>query len=392
MVFVHSPVGAGAEGVEPMLAERARELAARVARPTAAGRDRDRRWDPALFAELADARTGPGLAGPLVPRALGGGGLSATQTCALLEGLGEGARDPGLALAVGVHAVLATVPLRAFGSPRQRERYLPRMAAGDWMGAVSLRQTQGAAHAPALTARPAPAAAGGWQLSGELDLVACGPVAHHFLVIAAHEDGGRTAFVLDRDTPGLLITEDGPAAMATCPWGRLVLDACPAADHAVLGTVGGAATEVEPLLAALDWVFSSAPWLGVIRALTRDAVDDARERRLFGRPLAHGQSARFTLADLGTRYELASGLLLRAAGQFDAGGRPSHQDAAAARLFVARALRAVTEGAASLSGPLAPAGDHLVERAHRDALFFAGTGGGTEVLRPVIAASLLGLG
>lgn len=390
MTFPHSPVGAGAGGAEPLLAERARKLADRVARPTAADRDRDGRWDPALFAELADDRTEFGLAGPLVPGALGGGGLSATQTCALLEGLGEGARDPGLALAVGVHAVLATVPLRAFGSTRQRERYLPRMASGEWIGALSLRQTQGAALAPTVTARPAEA--GGWELTGELDLVACGPVAHHFLVIAAHDDGSRTAFVVDRYTPGLLIGDAGPTAMRTCPWGRLVLDGCPVPDEAVLGTVGGAAGEVEPLLAALDWVFSSAAWLGVIRALTRDAIEDARERRLFGRPVAHGQSARFTLADLGARYELASGLLYRAAGQFDAGGRPSHQDAAAARLFVAQAARAVTEGAAGLSGPLAPAGDHLIERAHRDALFFAGTGGGTEVLRPVIAASLLGLG
>ncbi|MEU7553004.1 acyl-CoA dehydrogenase family protein [Streptomyces sp. NPDC044571] len=390
MAFPRSPVDAG--GAEPMLAERARELADRVARPTVMDRDRDRRWDPGLFAELADARTGLGLAGPLVPRALGGGGLSAMQTCALLEGLGEGARDPGLALAVSVHAVLGTVPIRAFGSPRQRERYLPRMASGDWIGAVSLRQTQGAALAPAIMARPAAATAGGWELTGELDLVACGPVAHHFLVIAAHDDGGRTAFVVDRATPGLLINEAGPAAMSTCPWGRLALDGIQLPDDAVLGSVGGAASEVEPLLAALDWVFTSAPWLGVIRALTRDAVDGARERRLFGRPLAHDQSARLMLADLGTRCELASGLLHRAAGQFDAGGRPSQQDAAAARLFVAEAARAVTSGAATLSGPLASTGDHLIERAHRDALFFAGTGGGTEVLRPVIAASLLGLG
>ena len=179
-----------------------RELAGRVVRPTAAERDRDRRWDQGIFAELSGARSGPGLAGPLVPRALGGGGLSATRTCALLEGLGDGGRDPGLALAVGVHAVLATVLLRAFGNPRQQRRYLPRMASGEWVGAVSLRQTQGAAHASTVTARPAAAGLGGWVLSGELDLVAGAPVAHHFLVIAAHDDGSRTAFVVDRTTRG----------------------------------------------------------------------------------------------------------------------------------------------------------------------------------------------
>lgn len=387
MAFPHSPAEPGAE---PSLAEQARELADRVARPSAADRDRDRRWDPALFAELTGARPGPGLAGPLVPRGLGGGGLSATQTCALLQGLGEGARDPGLALATTVHAVLATVPIRVFGRRWQQEHYLPRMASGRWLGALSLHQTQGAALATAVTVRPCEDA---WLLDGELDLVAGAPVAHHFLVVAAHRDGGgRTAFLVDRDTPGLRVEETGPAAMPTCPWGRLVLDDCSVPYDAVLGTPHEAATEVEPLLAALDWVFSSAPWLGLMRALTREAVGAARERRLFGRPLSHAQSARLTLADLATRCELAGGLLYRAAEQFDSGGRPSHQDAAAARLFTAEAVRAVVDGAARLSGPLVHTGDHLIERTHRDALFFAGTGGGGDVLRPVIAASLLGLG
>ncbi len=288
--------------------------------------------------------------------------------------------------------MLATVPLRAFGTPRQREHYLPRMATGEWLGAVSLRQTQGTALASTVTARSGADGRGAWVLSGELDLVVGAPVAHHFLVVAAHEGGGRTAFVLDRATPGLRVREAGPAAMRTCPWGRLVLTDCEIPHEAVLGTVGAAADQVEPLLTALDWVFSSAPWLGLMRALTRDAVDGARAQHLFGRPVTHGQSARFTLADLAAQCELASGLLYRAAEQFDTGNRPLHQDAATARLFVTSAVRRVTEGVARLSGPRALTGDHLIERAHRDALFFAGTGGGTEVLRPVIAAALLELG
>jgi len=386
MVFPHAPTEA-----EPTSAEWARELAGRLVRPTTADRDRERGWDSDLFAELIDA--GPGLAGPMVPTSLGGGGLSATRTCAVLEGLGEGGRDPGLALAVGVHAVLATVPIATYGSARQQEHYLSRMASGEWLGAVSLRQTQGSALAPTVWVRPAGSGLDGWVLTGELDLVALAPVAHHFLVIAAHEDGRRTAFVVDRTAPGVTIDDSvGPAAMPTCPWGRVVLDACPVPDQAVLGTVGGAAAEVEPLLASLDWVFSSAPWVGVLRALTRDAVDAVQEHRIFGRPVAHVQSARFTLADMATRCELAAGLLYRAALRFDTDDPHSHEDAAAVRLFVANAARTVVEGAARLSGPFALTGDDLVERAHRDALFFAGTGGGTEVLRPVIAASLLGLG
>ncbi|MFD6533358.1 acyl-CoA dehydrogenase family protein [Streptomyces sp. NPDC060184] len=372
--------------------DESRELAGRVAWPTTAARDDERRWDAALFTRLAGEHHGGGLLGPLVPRALGGRGLSAADTCELLEGLAEGSRDPGLALAVTVHAVLVTVPLRAFGTPAQRERYLPRMASGEWFGALSLHQTQGASVAPAVTARRSTSGPDGWVLTGELDLVAGAPHAHHFLVVAAHENGGRTTFVVDRTTPGLLLHDGAPAAMRTCPWGRLVLDDCLVPGDAVLGTVGEASAEVEPLLAVLDWVFTSAPWLGVMRALARDAIGASRDRSLFGRPLAHSQSTRFALADLATRSELAEGLLRRTAGLFDAGGRPTLPQAAAARLFVASSARVVTEAAARLTGPLTPTGDRLAERAFRDALFFSEAGGGPAVLHPVIAAHLLGIG
>ncbi|WP_327267290.1 acyl-CoA dehydrogenase family protein [Streptomyces sp. NBC_01218] len=394
MALLQSPAGPrtddGTAGTS-LLAE-SRELAGRLAWPTTAARDDERRWDTDLFTRLADTQHGRGLTGPLVPRALGGRGLSAADTCELLEGLAEGSRDPGLALALTVHAVLVTVPLRAFGTPAQREHYLPPMASGQWFGALSLHQTQGASLTPAVTARPSTSDHDGWVLTGELDLVAGAPHAHHFLVVAAHQDGTRTAFVLDRTTPGLLLRDSAPTAMRTCPWGRLVLDDCPAPADTVLGTPGEASAEVEPLLAALDWVFAAAPWLGIMRALARDTIGASRDRTLFGRPLAHSQSTRFALADLATRTELAQGLLRRTAGLFDAGGRPTLPQAAAARLFVASCARAVTEAAARITGPLTPTGDRLAERAFRDALFFSETGGGPAVLQPVIAAHLLGIG
>ncbi|WP_205324702.1 acyl-CoA dehydrogenase family protein [Glycomyces sp. YM15] len=328
------------------------------------------------------------LAGPLVPLDLGGGGLSAAETCELLEAFGEGSRDPGLGLAAVAHAVLATVPMRAFGTPDQRRHYLPRMASGEWTGAVSLLQTQGASLAPTVNAQRAEK---NWILDGTVDLVAGAPAAHHFLVIAADPDGERTAFLVDRDTPGLQVEPTGSGAMPSCLWGRLTVDSCRLGDDAVLGTPRAAAREVEPLLAALDWVFTCAPWIGVMRALLGDAVADARDRHRFGRPLAHSQSVRLDLADMAVQCELAAGMLHRAAAEFDvgtrSGARPSYEHAATTRLFTAAAVRSVTAAAAHLHSA-----DGLAERAHRDAAFFAATGGGGEVLRAVVAASVLELG
>ncbi len=348
--------------------EQVRQLAGHLARPTVAIRDRHREWDETLFKAL----TVPGTFG---------GGLTAVQTCGLLTALGEGSQDPGLALAVTTHAVLVTVPLRTFGTQAQRDRYLPPIAAGDWIGGLSLLQTAGG---PAtVTAR---AAGPDWLLSGTLDLVALGPKAHHFLVIAEHSTGSRTAFLVDADTPGLEVEESAPAALRTCPWGRLILDNCQVPADAVLGSVGAAATEVEPLLATLDWIFVSAAWLGILRALATGALAATRTRVLHGAHLLDSQSARFTLADLNIQNELVAGLLTRVATGLDDSTPTAYQDAASARLFTTTAVRAVTEAAAELAGPVS---DDLVDRAYRDARFFVSSGGGAEVLRPLIAASIV---
>ncbi len=354
--------GAGADDAAAVI-EQVRQLAGHLARPTAAGRDRHREWDETLFKAL----TVPGTFG---------GGLTAVQTSALLTALGEGSQDPGLALAVTTHAVLVTVPLRTFGTDAQRERYLAPIAAGEWLGGLSLLQTSGGPKT--VTAR---AAGPDWALSGTLDLVALGPKAHHFLVIASHSTGARTAFLIDADTPGLEVVEAAPAALRTCPWGRLVLDNCVVPAEAVLGSVGGAATEVEPLLATLDWIFVSAAWLGILRALATGSLAAARTRELLD-----SQSARFTLADLNIQNELVAGLLTQVAAGLDESTPTAYQDAASARLFTASAVRAVTEAAAELAGL---EGSDLVDRAYRDARFFVSSGGGSEVLRPVIAASIL---
>ena len=375
-------------GTTHRVGDAVRRFAERAIRPGVDARDSERRWDPVLFAGLAAT----GLVGALVPAELGGGGCGATEVADALVALGEAGRDYGLALATVAHAVLTAVPIRALGTRSQREEYLPALAGGELVGSVSLRQTQGAAAAPAVLVHAAATGDGSWLLGGELDLVPQAASAGVFLVVAQHPDGTRTAFLVDHDTPGVSVDRTAPPpAAATCAWGRVVLDGCVLGPDAVLGAVGGAAAGVEPLLASLDWTFTSAVQVGIIRALATDSIVRAGARTLFGRPVTHVQSERLSLSDMASRGELAWNVVRLAAESFDE-GRPSHLHAATARHFTARAARFVADRAAQVLGATGCAGDQVVERAHRDALFFSETGGGPEVLRPVIAANLLGLG
>ena len=324
-----------------------------LARPSLRWRDQRAAWDPALFAELGDL-------GAL------GVGAAPLEAVALLEGLGE-AGDVGLALAVGAHGVLCGVPIERFGTPLQRQ-VLPALAKGHQVAAISRSEVDG---------EPSPVTAvhdgRSWRLDGTRTGVVNGPVADHFLVTATAATGERTAFLLDRDLPGLdVLVERDPVALRTRPVGDLVLTDCEVGDDAVLGVPGGASTDLVPLLALLDRTCLLAPWLGLLRALAARVTET---------DLAWSQSVRLAVVDVRASAELAADLLYRAAAE--PGG--SRRNPALAALFLADAV----PKAARLAAELHPA-DHAVARAHRDGT--ALTAADREVLRSVIAESLLALG
>jgi alkylation response protein AidB-like acyl-CoA dehydrogenase len=366
------------------LRERGCELGRTLVEPTVAARDRQAGWQPELFGALAEA----GLAGLLLPACYGGLGLSVLEAVALLEGFGEGATDAGLALAVGVHGVLCGVPVATLGTAAQRKQYLADIACGRRLAALALSELDGGA-----TARRGEVSAvgtrDGWLLTGTLQNVVNGPHADLYLLTAATA-AGRTAFLVDRDTPGLaVLPESGAVAVRTAPTAELVLTECQVGSDAVLGTAGAASRELVPLLAALDRTCLLAPWLGILRALVGRTLALAAEQPLFGGPLGRSQSVRLAVVDLQTRVELGAMLLYRVAWQLGRAESVPRADTAAAKLFLVGAVREALHTATRFAG-IGAGG--LLERTGRDVLALAGSGGGDEVLRSVVAGALLDLG
>ncbi|WP_158850992.1 acyl-CoA dehydrogenase family protein [Saccharothrix deserti] len=355
------------------LRERGLDTGRTLVAPSAPARDARAGWDPDLFTTLGAA----GVLGVALPTEHGGRGATPLEAVALLEGFGEGGDDAGLALSATIHGVLFGVPIATLGSRSQRDRHLSHVVSGERVGAVASSET-GDEIVALRTAH-------GWRLDGGKHTVANAPVAHHFLVTAISGDGSRTAFLLDRDTPGLAVRPvDEPAVLRTCPVGELVLTGCEVGDDAVLGKPGRATEELIPLLAALDRTCLAAPWLGLLRGLGGRAVRLAAERTGFGAPLARSQSVRLAVVDVRTRTELAADLLYRAAWELGSGGGTPRRDPAMAKLFLTEALLSATGVAAGL------APDDVIVRLHRDSVAFAASAGGTDVLRAVIAESLLG--
>ena len=367
------------------LRDRGHDIGQTQAEPSVVTRDRTAAWDPELFGTLARS----GLAGALLPADVGGLGLSVLEAVSLLEGFGAGSTDAGLGLAIGVHGVLCGVPIAILGTQAQRERYLADIASGRRLGGVSLSELDGGATGSGGDV-VAVAVAGGWRLEGTRSHVVNAPHANHFLLTAATGAGSRTAFLIDGDTPGLaVLPEPEAASLRTAPAATLVLTGCRVATDAVLGTAGAANAELVPLLAALDRTCLLAPWLGLLRALARHTLELAAGQPRFGASMARSQSVRLAVVDLHTQVELGADLLYRAAWQLGRLARPPRQDAAVAKLFVARAAADAARTAAGLAGLEY---DSIVERISRDVLALAAIGGGEDVLRSVVADALLTLG
>ncbi|MEW2444472.1 acyl-CoA dehydrogenase family protein [Micromonospora marina] len=356
------------------LRDTGRHLGHALVEDSVSSRDRRAGWDPSLFVSLASR----GVPGTAIPAAFGGGGAGPLAAVALWEGLGEGSGDPGLALSLAAHGGLCGVPIAVLGSRRQRDEFLPGIADGERVAAVALAESTGGAPGVRATRTR-----GGWRLDGVLPDVINAPVASTLLLTAATDGGRRTAFLLDRATPGLSVRGVEPVVLRTCPFGSVELAGCEVGVGSVLGTPGAATADLVPLLAALDRTLVAAPWLGVLRRLAERAVELAGAPRL-----ARSQSVRLAVVDLCTCAELAGDLLYRAAWELGEMTEAPRQHAAAAKLFLADALPAATRLVAELAGAEP---DPVVTRLHRDWPAFVASAGGTETLRAAVAHPLLAL-
>ena len=371
---------------------RARSFAEREIAGSVASRDRGTRWDDNLFRSMGEA----GLLGAGLPRTYGGRELGALDVSHLLSGFGEGSGDAGLGLAWVAHAFGCGVPILRFGTEAQRRRYLPALGRGDWIGAVAHAESA-VQNDPIGIQTRAERRGDRWILRGKKTWVVNGVVGRLFVVTAvtnpARQKEGVSTFLVENDAPGLRIgrrIETMGARTATLA--ELTFDDCEVPAGSLLGPEGTGLTHTYRLIQRWQRALLFAPWIGLMRSLLDQCVAHAREQIRLGRPLAHYQSIRATLADMKIRYELCRRLQARAAWQLDRADLCADRDIAVARLFLARSVADATRDAAQIHGARGAEVDCLTERLYRDATVAGHLGEESDILRSVIAGSLLHLG
>ncbi len=329
-----------------------------------------------------------GLLGITTPERYGGSGLDTLSYAVLLEEIS--AADAAHGTIMSVTNGLPQTMLLTYGTDAQKERYLPRLASGEWIGSFCLSEPHSGSDAVAMTTR-AKKVEGGYELSGTKAWITSGGEAHVYLVMAKTDPDagarGVSCFVVEKGTPGVSFGKPeeklGQHAAITT---SVTFDECFVSDDALLGPEGQGFIIA---MASLDGgrIGIAAQAVGIARAAFEAARDYANERQSFGKPIREYQGISFKLADMATRLDAARLLTHRAAWLKDRGFRMT-QEASMAKLFASEASSFITHQAVQIFGGYGYSKDYPVERYFRDARVTEIYEGTSEVQRMVIARQM----
>ncbi|MFF8617328.1 acyl-CoA dehydrogenase family protein [Streptomyces sp. NPDC015350] len=323
----------------------------------------------------------------------GGLGQSLLTTMYVLEGLGEHCRDAGLSFSVTTTLASTGVPLEKFGTPEQKERYLPLICSGEMIGAHAITEAEGGSDAMAMTTR-AERDGDHYVLTGGKTFVSNGPVADVFVVYArTRPDGGAlgvTAFLVDRGTPGLTIGEPvKKMGLRTSPLSELYFDGCRVPRDQVLGRVGGGFIVLDHVMKR-EILFSFIVNAGEMRHRLERIVEYAKTRKSFGQPIGSYQSIANKIVDTKIGLETARKWLYDTAERLVAGENVT-TDLAIAKLLTSESNLASSITAVQIFGGHGYMTEYGLEQDVRNAV--GGTiYSGTNEIQYNRIASMLGLG
>jgi alkylation response protein AidB-like acyl-CoA dehydrogenase len=324
-----------------------------------------------------------------VPQRYGGLGHDPLTCCYALEGLGRTYRDLGVMISAGAHVWAVELPLMKFGTREQRDRLLPALASGASIGAHAITETDAGSDSMAMQAT-ATRSGRHYVLTGRKRFVTNAPLADVILVYATIGARlgftGVTAFVLDKDQPGLKIEpEDWKAGLQTSPWGQVVLEECVVAEDQRLGAEKQG-SQIFATVMAWERALILAPLLGTMAWQVEQCVSYANERRQFGRRIAAFESVAHRIVDMQVRLEASRSASYRAAWELSAASQSAYSEVA--KLQVSEAAVGVFSDAMQVFGAYGYTVAAGLERRLRDSLGTRISSGTSDMQRVVLAARL----
>lgn len=368
-----------------MIRDAVRAVAQGEFAPRARDVDEHARFPAENFVRLAEM----GLMGLPIAERYGGGGGDTVSYALTVEELA--AACGSTALVYAAHVSLGCSPFALFGTEEQKQAYLPRLTSGAMFGAFGLTEphTGSDAGATRTTAEKTP---DGWRLNGQKMWITSGGIAGTIIATARTvvdgDDLGVSCFIVEREMSGFVVGKDEPKmGLKGSITSQLFFEDCALRDDHLLGEAGKG---LKQMLTILDGgrISIAAMALGLGRAALEHATGYSLERIAFGKPISANQAVQWKLADSAVALDAARLLTWQAAWLKDH-KRPFGKEAAMAKLAASEAAEKACFEAVQIHGGMGYSREVPVERFYRDNRLTEIGEGTSEIMRLVIARSIL---
>lgn len=362
-----------------------RDFAAREVRPHAREWDEQQAFPDSLVQQMAEL----GLLGVMIPTQYGGAGLGYLANAVVMEEIAR--QDGAVALFLAAHNGLSLSHINLAANEQQKQKYLPRLAKGELVGAWGLTEPSCGSDAGALQTR-AVRDGKGWRISGHKQFITNGVRAGVFVVVARTDPDkgakGISAFIIERGADGFTIgRKEDKLGMRGSDTVTLNFDNVYVDADALCGPQGSGYVDALRVLER-GRVGIGALSVGLARGCLEESLAYARERQVFGKPLIEQQAIQFMLADMATEIEAARLLVWDAASSLDR-GESEKIKACIAKLFASEIATRAGLNAIQIHGGYGYTKDVPVERYMRDAKLCEIGEGSSQIQRILIARELL---
>src|SRR5246127_2069571 len=330
-----------------------------------------------------------GVLGIIFPAEYGGAGLGYVEYVIAVEELSR--VDGSVGITVAAHTSLCSNHIFIAGNEEQKQKYIPKLASGEWLGAWGL--TEPGSGSDASAARTTALRKGdNWVLNGNKTFITNAHYADVAVVIAVTDRSqgthGLSAFIVEKGTPGFRAgKKENKLGLRASDTSELIFEDCEIPGENLLGSEGLGFIDAMKVLDG-GRISIAALGLGMAQGAYEAALKYSKERKQFGKPISEFQAIAFKLADLATQIDAARLLTHRAAAMKDAGMKTT-LESSMAKLYTSEvAVRAAEEGV-QIHGGYGFIKDYPAEKFYRDVKLCTIGEGTSEIQRLVIARQLL---
>lgn len=355
--------------------------------PRVLAADLDERRD--LPMEIFEKIGAQGWMGITIDEAYGGSGGDYVDLAIVIEELSR--RMAALAFVVAAPVFMCGASIGRYGTEEQKQKFLPGIASGRDRWCIALTEPGGGTDVLAMKTKATEVAPGRWKINGSKVFITGAHLATHMLAVVRTGDGSRKAdgislFVVDPKAPGVTINHVPTVGLRAVRTNEVFFDDVEVTADDAVGEIGGAWYKLTETLNA-ERVIIAAMAVGVAQAAFEDALEYAKERQIFGKPVGQFQVPQHWLADMNVEIDAARTLTYRA-GWLYSKGLPCHLEAAGAKLFASEVGERTTRNGMQLMGGHGFTMAHDMQRYWRDARLFAFAPLNNEMIRSMIGESL----